>query len=472
MNHLSEDQITTIAVQYLKTYYKSRPRYGQNEVKKNIVASGGIVVDGYLKFYKDKQLTKEFFATIESTSIDKIGEVRYTVQRKLLFWDSLAFASLGAAIIKSFAYESQFFTIKHIGLLPNIALLIAIFLVLAFIYFLFSKAFSRYRYIYAVEQFKRYYADEQWIAMAEDVFNNPENPYLKELKYQCVYNGFGLMMIDKDEEAHLHITPAREQVSKKKRKKKKFQDRISNKTAKAQLAKVSKIWRKLKEIFLRSTTETDLFRFTRSYFSQIMICLFGFGILGGVYYQQYRDRDVVYENEEKYNQRLAELAASSEPESKEIVIDTAVLNRGNPLGSYFGIDDDDDPAFAKLEEERITPEPTRDFIVGIDGDARVYDCSRFYNFKNRVYLIQDGLFENLEFATDRINELRGQKINANILWLGCFSTKLNVYVVYYDYWYETEQEAQQRLKYYKDIKERRRINLGDQLIRSFYRKSK
>ena len=56
-----------------------------------------------------------------------------------------------------------------------------------------AKGFPRYRYIYAVEQFKKYHADEQWVAIGEDVFENPNDKYLKELKKQCVYNGFGLI---------------------------------------------------------------------------------------------------------------------------------------------------------------------------------------------------------------------------------------------------------------------------------------
>ncbi|MEL6926056.1 MAG: hypothetical protein AAFO94_18590, partial [Bacteroidota bacterium] len=202
--NLSEDRIKTIALRFLKGYYKFRPRMGETQVRKDMQARGGIIIDGILKYKDDKN--KEFLATVEATSVDKIEEVKYTVQWHLMFWDGLAFSLMMVAFLKSFAYESNMFTIKHIGLWANVGILLGSVMLLWMLYFLIFRFFSRYRYIYAVEQFKRYHADEQWIAMAEDVFNNPENPYLKELKHQCVYNGFGLVMIDTDEEAHLHIT--------------------------------------------------------------------------------------------------------------------------------------------------------------------------------------------------------------------------------------------------------------------------
>ena len=102
--------------------------------------------------------------------------------------------------------------LMQIGWLGSFSLILGVFGVTFLAYQYLFQWIKRYRYIYAVEQFKRYHADEQWIAIGEDVFDEPTDPYLKELKDQCVINGFGLMMIDDNLDTHLLITPSRIEV--------------------------------------------------------------------------------------------------------------------------------------------------------------------------------------------------------------------------------------------------------------------
>ena len=68
------------------------------------------------------------------------------------------------------------------------------------------------RYIYAIEQFKQYEATEQWIALGEDVFESHLVKDFVELREQCVDNGFGLVMVDKNLDVQMLITPARDAV--------------------------------------------------------------------------------------------------------------------------------------------------------------------------------------------------------------------------------------------------------------------
>ncbi|MDO8367853.1 MAG: hypothetical protein Q7T20_13715, partial [Saprospiraceae bacterium] len=66
-----------------------------------------------------------------------------------------------------------------------------------------------YRYIFAIQQFKQYFADEQWVAIAEDVFPSPIDPYLLELRNQCVYNGIGLAIVPLEGMVRKVIDPSR-----------------------------------------------------------------------------------------------------------------------------------------------------------------------------------------------------------------------------------------------------------------------
>jgi len=75
-------------------------------------------------------------------------------------------------------------------------------------YFTLNK-WRKYRYIYAIQQFKQYAADEQWIAIAEDVFPSPIDPYLLELRQQCVFSGFGLAIVAEHAETRVLCAPTR-----------------------------------------------------------------------------------------------------------------------------------------------------------------------------------------------------------------------------------------------------------------------
>jgi hypothetical protein len=57
----------------------------------------------------------------------------------------------------------------------------------------------RYRYIYAVDQFKHFYADAQWVAYDEAIFLDAgwrKRRRYRELQQQCVQYGFGLLEVD------------------------------------------------------------------------------------------------------------------------------------------------------------------------------------------------------------------------------------------------------------------------------------
>ena len=465
MNHLTEDRIKSLALQFLKGYYKFRPRTGETEVSTDMKAEGGIIIDGYLKFPKSDG--KAFIATIEATSFEKIDEVQYTIQRNLIFWDCLAFSAVVTAFIWSYLYSKNLYTVQSSGWFESVSILLLCLLSLWLVYFFIAKKFSRYRYIYAIEQFKRFHADEQWIALAEDVFENPENPYLKELKHQCVYNGFGLMTVGLDEETQLQITPARQEIFNKKRRQSKIIGRISNERALAQMKKVGSLWSVWKEKIWESTNENNLFRYTRSFFYQVVLSTLGLAILGGIYFRQYQDHSLNYVNEEKYEKEMKELAESAEPEIDEVDFDSSqIVDSEGKASPYLGFEDEIIPTDLSFEVSNA-PE----LLIALDFEGnQIYDCARFYNFKGSLFFVQDGLYPQLAAAKKRMATLNRRGIKANLLWLGCFSSRSKTYMVYYDLIYDTKAEANEQRQQYSRAIERRNVNPGDGLIRTIFKK--
>jgi hypothetical protein len=210
LEQISEQEIKQRVLRYLKTYYKFRPRAGETAARYDMVTTSGIIADGYVSFPVSPE--KTFLATFEATSYATKHEVVYSVMWPRLLWDSAALASVLTVCIFLYVYLFLGISFAKVGFLPTIGLTLFAALIFFLSYISLFKRRPIYRKIYAIEQFKMYNADEQWVALGEDVFANHADPFLVELKKQCVVNGFGLLSVTTSGLVSVLISPAREQV--------------------------------------------------------------------------------------------------------------------------------------------------------------------------------------------------------------------------------------------------------------------
>lgn len=206
---LTEDDIKRAFLPFLKSFYKYRYEYKPESVQSTLdsVGDGGVVADGMLRFSKTDGTI--FTCTYEATSRDKAEEVKYSLNTLYFFWDCMAFGAAAMAVLYVWLYVSRLKWLIGLKFTGNLGLLIGLGMIGFFAWYYTMRGWKKYRYIYAVEQFKQYFADEQWIALAEDVFPAPTDPYLLELKNQCIYNGFGLAVVPAESEIRVHATPSR-----------------------------------------------------------------------------------------------------------------------------------------------------------------------------------------------------------------------------------------------------------------------
>jgi hypothetical protein len=278
----------------MKTYYKFRPRSGETSLSYDRTHPSGIIVDGYLEFPKEDG--HSFVATFEVTSSNTSSEVRYSLQKRQLFWDALASGSVGTLIVMFVLWFYNIWSISIGSAYLGILLIVTLTAIFATVYHLTFRTAGRYRYIYAIEQFKQYHADEQWIAIGNDVFTNGTDTNFMELKNQCVENGFGLVLVDGDEQVNLLITPAREDVFGKKRRTLKFIE-----TPSVQV--------------LKNISTRNIERYRRPYMAQMATCVLSFAVMSGLFYRQYQLRPVsIVINEKAYQDSLAVLSNRLEEE--------------------------------------------------------------------------------------------------------------------------------------------------------------
>ncbi len=405
--HISEDSIKRAALGFLKTYYKFRPRTGETKVSSDNIHPSGIVADGFLEFPDENN--KTFTATFEATSVDKINEVQFSIHTNDLYWDSFVFASLGTLILMASLWKLNLLTLAQSGFVESLGFMLLSLFGLSFIFYTINKPNSKYRYIYAIEQFKRYHADEQWIALAADAFDNLEDKNYVELRNQCIKNGIGLFLVPNDEQIDLKITPAREEIFHNQRKKLQFSHSINP-----------------------NFNPSDYSRFSNQHYGQIIMSFGSLALIGSLFYGQFAQssNNQIFATDARL--KNLEMQGALPPETHDVFI--SEVNK-------LPIDKSNKVNQAKNDEVGLYV-----FVPG--ADYVPYPCERV-NIKGNKFIVQDGEYPTFQAAKKRIEYLSRCELIANCISLKCLKKATNGYAVYFEFIYKSEEDATNR---YNQIK--------------------
>jgi hypothetical protein len=206
---MTESEVKQVFLPFLRQFYRYRYEYSPDTEQSSLdnISADGLVADGMLTFRREDGST--FVSTYEATSRDKIEEVKYSINQTYFLWDSVAFGAAMAALVYAATYVFRVEALRALSMPGKIGMPIGVALIGFFMWYFTMRYWRKYRYVYAVEQFKRYGADEQWVAIAEDVFPAPTDPYFLELKDQCIYHGFGLAIVHADKQVRVVAAPSR-----------------------------------------------------------------------------------------------------------------------------------------------------------------------------------------------------------------------------------------------------------------------
>ncbi|MEL7120792.1 MAG: hypothetical protein AAFO07_15175 [Bacteroidota bacterium] len=439
VTELTEMEIQKIAIGCLKHYYRYYPRVGETTAKVNVRAEGDIIADGYLSFEQEDGST--FTATLEATSRMTSKEVKYRMQYSLLFWDSFtvgSYVTLGFIawqhIFRDNLWVAQYGTV--VAILFQLAILL---LSMATFAGLFSRR-KRYRYIYAIAQFKQYYANDQWIAVGEDVFVSKNDKHLKELMNQCVIHGMGLILIDRASVPHIRIAPARVDHFDHKRKVLEFgtlEELTKNVVVSNNMRTgISKYLPKIQLPFDTSSLQT--IRFQTPYGNQIVLSLIAIILSTIIMFRQHKEeKEITYVDELTYPQLMA---------SKRLYpyyylgLDTVY-----PLDTPYIVKIPRDVNASKYVLTKGDYRQAGLIIYSSEGIMVEYACERLNDISTSKFAITAGRFSTMEELRKVIIRLNQQGITASGLWAGCFSDS-DEYLLYIGDLYFNVDEARADLR--------------------------
>lgn len=461
---LDEDAIARNALRFLKGYYAQRQRTGNTELSSNVRGAGGIVADGFLRY----QLLngQDFIATVEATSKDSREEVLFQVQQPLLRMDAVATASITTAAVFAFGFFRDSWTVDHVGLVGCLLLIILTFAVAFFGFILLRRRARRYHYIYAVEQFKQYYANEQWVALSEEVFNLPldqsgdvmvytkrnlskqdqqwlkeiktEERYYNELLEQCIYNGIGLILVRRDAPPVVKVTPSRE-------------DLFANKRRRIDLIAQEELNRLVDSSrytdWLKKSNVEDLLRYQRQYKYQIALCVLSLLLIGTIFWQELKQDEINYPDREDYIAEMQEVAARNARSRATTFyrLDTPYVwprPYREGIEGYALVMGLEEIEVGEARDIRRPVERGGLFLTYLDilEELTIYDCSRLYNLPGRGYIVEEGVYTYAEL-TERIRLLEQYGFECSGLALSCFEGLEQGYALYIGPIYTDEAQA-------------------------------
>ncbi len=398
---------------------------------------GGIIADGYLQFSKAGE--ESFLATFEATSFASREELFFTPENDKLFWDSFAWSAIFSTIFLAVLHGSKFYPVQEFKLIP--ALVIGFLLTIIFFYaykFLFTTfSISRYRYIYAVEQFKKYYADEQWIAFGEDVFPNQDDKYFKELKRQSLLLGIGLIIVNRNLSCRFVATPSLENVTMKHRETIRFSRAGTNKEPGDNFLNS---FRGTILYWMNPNRTVELLRFRKIPFHQFMVVVICAIIASTILVFEWINGPVkIISDPVAYNQKLEEKAKKSRSEPPFYVIDTPT-----EPGEF---EVQKETSEKEIEKLLLNKTPTDIIISDARKEALIYyDCARFANYTGKYYIVQDTILFSFEETVKRIRKLKQYGMDATAIWRGCFRGYGTGYLIYFDEIYQDTSATRAELE--------------------------
>jgi hypothetical protein len=390
---------------------------------------------------------KPFVATFEATSAGTKNEVIFKAQQKILFWDGLAVAAIFTLFFAAVNYFQGYHELTGQQLATRAGLTLLVLVLSMAAYCLIAKNFSRYRYIYAIEQFKKYYADEQWVALASDVFPNSDDKYFKELKNQCVRNGFGLLLIDEKLDSKILITPSRQDIFMGKRRILEFfsQNKLPAQLKNNKLAGEFNLWRsQLPELFHK---DNSLTRYKKNFFNQMAVATLCLVLVGVIFSKELQNARFQVVDNQAFRDNIASSRSNNVPEQEEFLTDDmAKAKKKKEEGTFWDTNPpakaESSTAIASIEQPSSNRGAAEEFTSKGGSPAETaYDCTRYYNFDSPKYIIEEGVYPNWQATLNRLNALRKNRLECASLLLACFSKNENGYVVYLGMIYNSREEA-------------------------------
>lgn len=440
MSSLSENTIKQIALGYLKSFYRLRPRAFNTATLTgtDMRGSNNIIADGFLHFTEEDG--NVFTATFEASSQATKDEICYRPRLSHVLWDSMAFACLFLPTFLAIAHIANWYPLAAEDFYLRLLYLLLSLPLWMSIYFVAFRRLPRYRYIFAIEQFKQYKANDQWIAFGYDAFSGMKGKYRRELIRQCSRFGFGLVEINAQRLPKLIMAPSRAEIFVPARSVFDFlphgewQKRLQSMT----LGPWAKVKKALRERLL--PVQNRYFRwFPRMYYNQWALVLLGLLITSILIKIEHQKLPTFFPNEKRYRKEVIAENKGERREPEYFVVDAPIAGFYDSTFTPYEMRFNEEQFSGMIQAEetddsRDVAAPPLRILSANPGEevALYYSCDRYNNLHTTFYLLADSVYSQLAGARNRLSELNDLGLSATAVWPPCLGGTGKGFLVYVD----------------------------------------
>jgi hypothetical protein len=204
MARLIEHTVQITAQKYLESYYKGKARKGRMFSKIEVRTKkeyGGFRADGFLAF--KKRWTGELYViSMESKSYKTLKAIQPYRENKLWFknsvWAGFLFAVGAGGLFAIVGFDNPV-----LGLMFFAGMLIVGF----FAYGTLTRNGFQHKQIPVLDQVEQYPANEKWISISEDSFEDINPKGQDAFMKVCKSRGYGLIIVDSKKKNHRYYRP-------------------------------------------------------------------------------------------------------------------------------------------------------------------------------------------------------------------------------------------------------------------------
>ncbi len=207
MARLIERTVQIAAQKYLEDYYRSSAKQGRMFSKIEVRTKkeyGGFRADGFLAF-KRRWTGELYVVSMESKSYKTLDAIQPYRDNKLWLknslWAGFLFSTGTGSIYAIVGFDNPI-----LGLMYFVGMLIFGFLTYGFL----TRNFFTHKMIPVLSQVEQYPANEKWISISQDSFEDigdvGQNAFMKV----CKRRGYGLIIVDSKKQNHQHYTPKKQ----------------------------------------------------------------------------------------------------------------------------------------------------------------------------------------------------------------------------------------------------------------------
>ncbi len=440
MSSLSENAIKQIALGYLKSFYRLRNRAANTGTLTGLDMRGAnnIIADGFLHYTQEDGIV--FSATFEATSQATRDEICYRPRIAHVLWDGMVFTSFLLPTFLAVAHISGYFPLVGEDFYWRLLLFLATIPAVLGVYFVLFRRLPRYRYIFAIEQFKQYPANDQWVAFGYDAFSGLPAKYRDELQRQCTRYGFGLIEVTAQRKPKLIMAPS-------------MADNFVPKTStfnflptgewQKQLENLAMgPWKKLKNYLSERLRpmQNQYFRwFPRTYYNQWSLMLVGFLAMIFFIRIEYRRLPVNFPSERVYRNQTLRSAEDNRPEREYFKVDAPIAGFYDSTFQPYEMRINEEQFEALIQTEgsdhadSISLPPVR-IIAALPGHeaALYYSCDRYNRLDQTFFLLVDSIYQQQAEARRQLSHLNEKGLTATAVWPPCLGGTGQGFLVFVD----------------------------------------